>query len=73
MLYNQKTKNKMYTVNFYHNRKFIRGFAFATENQAIDCLMRHASEKSLNVREDMYYASSEGNLPETEIEIVQYS
>ena len=63
----------MYTVEFYHNSKLVQEFEFATENQALDCLMRHASDKSLNVREDLYYASSEGNKPETEIEIVQYS
>lgn len=63
----------MYHVEFYHNRKLVQEFEFGTEAKAIDCLMSHASEKSLNVREDMYYASSEGNIPETEIEIVQYS
>ena len=63
----------MYTVEFYHNSKLTNTFEFATENQAVDCLMRHASDKSLNVREDQYYASSEGVKPETEIEIVQYS
>lgn len=63
----------MYTVEFYNNGKLVQEFEFATENQAIDCLIRHASDKSLDVREDYYYASSEGNKPEIEIEIVQYS
>jgi len=63
----------MYNVEFYHNSKLVQEFEFATENQAVDCLMRHASEKSLNVREDQYYAYSDGSKPETEIEIVQYS
>ena len=48
-------------------------YDFLTENQAVDCLMRHASHDSLNVREDQYYAYSDGIKPETEIEIVQYS
>lgn len=69
----KQNKTTMYTVEFYHNSKLVQEFEFATENQAVDCLMRHASDKSLNVREDQYYASSEGNKPETEIEIVQYS
>lgn len=46
---------------------------FNDENKAINCLMEHASYFSLEVREDKYYASSDGNKPETEIEIVQYS
>lgn len=71
MLYNQKTKNKMYTVNFYHNRQLVNSFTFGTEHKAEQCLLSHASEKNLEVREDNYYASSEGNFPETEIEIIQ--
>ena len=71
MLYNQKTKNKMYTVNFYENRQLVNTFTFGTEHKAEQCLLRHASEKDLTVREDLYYASSEGNFPETEIEIIQ--
>ncbi len=63
----------MYHVEFYQNSKLVQEFEFATENEAVNCLMLHASEKSLNVREDMYYASSLGNKPEIEIEIVQYS
>jgi hypothetical protein len=63
----------MYIVEFYHKSKLVQEFEFAKENQAVDCLMRHASEKSLNVREDMYYAFSDGNKPETEIEIVEHS
>jgi hypothetical protein len=63
----------MYIVEFYHQSKLVQEFEFATEKQAIDCLLRHASEKSLNVREDMHYAFSDGNKPETEIEIVEHS
>ncbi len=63
----------MYNVEFYHNSKLVQEFEFATENQAVDCLLRHASDLSLEVREDQYYAYSEGNKPEIEIEIVQYS
>jgi hypothetical protein len=46
-------------------------YDFLTEYQAIDCLMRHASDLSLEVREDQYYAYSDGIKPEIEIEIVQ--
>jgi len=46
-------------------------YEFNDENKAINCLMEHASYLSLEVREDMYYASCEGNKPEIEIEIVQ--
>jgi hypothetical protein len=63
----------MYNVEFYKNRKLVQEFEFATENEAVNCLMQYASEKSLNIREDKYYAFSNGNKPETEIEIVQYS
>jgi hypothetical protein len=44
---------------------------FTDENKAINCLMEHASDLSLQVREDMYYAACEGIKPEIEIEIVQ--
>lgn len=44
---------------------------FTDENKAINCLMEHASDLSLEVREDMYYASCEGIKPEIEIEIVE--
>ena len=60
----------MYTVNFYHNSQLINSFTFGTENQAEQCLISHADYRGLEVREDKYYASSEGNKPETEIEIV---
>jgi len=68
--YNHKTKNKMYTVSFFKNRELVNQFTFGTEHKAEQCLLRHASEKQLEVREDNYYASSEGNFPEVEIEIV---
>lgn len=45
---------------------------FADENKAVNCLMEHASELSLEVREDLYYAGSGGFKPEIEIEIVQH-
>jgi hypothetical protein len=47
-------------------------YEFNDENKAINCLMEHAAYNSLdNIREDLYYASSDGIKPETEIEIVQ--
>jgi hypothetical protein len=46
-------------------------YEFNDENKAINCLMEHAYDLSLEVREDQYYASCEGNKPEIEIEIVQ--
>ena len=61
----------MYTVNFYQNRQLVNTFIFNSEHNAEQCLLRHASEKNLEVREDNYYASSEGNFPEIEIEIIQ--
>ena len=44
---------------------------FTDEHKAISCLMEYASDLSLHVREDMYYAACEGIKPETEIEIVE--
>jgi len=46
-------------------------YEFNDENKAINCLMERASDLSLEVREDMYYASSGGTKPETEIDIVE--
>lgn len=60
----------MYTVNFYHNSQLINSFTFGTEQKAEQCLISHADYRGLNVREDLYYASSDGIKPETEIEIV---
>jgi hypothetical protein len=46
---------------------------FTDENKAVSCLMEHAAELSLdNIREDLYYACSDGIKPEVEIEIVQH-
>ena len=61
----------MYTVNFYKNSKLVNQFEYIIERLAIDCLRRHADNQSLEVREDFYYAYSEGNKPEIEIEIVR--
>jgi hypothetical protein len=63
----------MYQVKFYHNRELTKTFEFTTERKAITCLESHASHDSLKVTNGQWYASSEGNKPETEIEIVQYS
>ena len=61
----------MYTVNFYKNSRLVNQFDYNVEHLAIDCLRRHADYQSLEIREDFYYAYSEGNKPEIEIEIVR--
>ena len=61
----------MYQVNFYFNRKLINTFTFGTEHKAEECLVEHANHKGMNIRDDFYYASLEGTIPEEEIEIVQ--
>lgn len=46
---------------------------FMDEHKAIACLMEYAAHDSLDeIREDKYYASSGGNHPEVEIEIVEF-
>lgn len=62
----------MYKVNFFQNRQLVNTFEFGTEIKAIDCLLRHASEKQLTISNDNSYASSDGNMPELEIQIEQY-
>ena len=59
----------MYTVNFYHNSTLTHSFEFTTERKAITCLESHASHNSLKVTNGQWYASSGGNIPETEIKI----
>jgi predicted membrane protein len=75
----KQKQNKMYQVT---KTTHIAGqpirtdwsYEFNDENKAINCLMEHAAYNSLdNIREDLYYASSDGIKPEIEIEIVQYS
>lgn len=61
----------MYTVNFYKNSRLVNQLDYIVERLAIDCLRRHADNQNLEVREDFYYAYSEGNNPEIEIEIVR--
>lgn len=63
----------MYTVNFYFKGQLIKSFDFGTELKAITCLMNHADAKGLTVSANSYYAADGGNIPEQEIEIVQYS
>jgi hypothetical protein len=54
----------MYQVEFYHNSKLVTQFEFATEKEAVDCMLRHASEKGLEVGANYDEAYSEGNKPE---------
>ena len=61
----------MYKVNFYTNRELTNSFEFTTERKAITCLESHASHNSLKVTNGQWYASSGGNIPEQEIEIVK--
>lgn len=70
--HNQNQKPKiMYQVNFYFNRQRINTMEFGTEQKAEQCLIAHADAKGMIIREDFYYASYEGTIPEEEIEIVQ--
>lgn len=62
----------MYKVNFFQNRRLVNSFEYGTEIKAIDCLLRHAVEKQLTVSNDNYYASSDGNMPELEINIEEH-
>lgn len=64
MLYNQKTKNKMNTVTIYNQGQKVNTFNFATEKEAVDCMLRHASEKGLEVNDLYTEAYSEGIKPE---------
>jgi hypothetical protein len=61
----------MNTVTFYHNNIPVQQFAFATEKEAVDCMLRHASEKGLEVSPNYDEAYSEGNKPETLIIVNQ--
>ena len=64
----------MYQVNFYFNARLINTFEFATLNKAINCWMLHTNEKGLTISEtNKYHSLSYGNVPQEEIEIVQYS
>ena len=55
----------MNTVTFYHNGIEVNEFTFATEKEAVDCMVRHASEKNLEINDLYTEAYSEGNKPET--------
>ena len=54
----------MNTVTFYHNNIKTAEYTFATEKEAVDCMVRHASEKGLEVSPNYDEAYSEGNKPE---------
>lgn len=67
----KQKQNTMNTVTFYHNNIQIQQFTFATEKEAVDCMLRHASEKGLEVNDNYTEAYSEGNKPETLIIVNQ--
>jgi len=54
----------MNTVTFYRHNVKIQEFVFRTEKQAVDCMLRHASEKGLEVSPNYDEAYSLGNKPE---------
>ena len=54
----------MNTVTFYtHNIKTAE-YTFATEKEAVDCMVRHANAKGLEINDHYSEAYSEGNKPE---------
>jgi hypothetical protein len=61
----------MNTVTIYHNSIQVQQFTFATEKEAVDCMLCHASEKGLEVGPNYDEAYSEGNKPETLIIVNQ--
>jgi hypothetical protein len=60
----KQKQNTMNTVTFYKHNVRIQEFTFATEKEAVDCMLRHASEKGLEVSPNYDEAYSEGNKPE---------
>jgi hypothetical protein len=54
----------MNTVTFYHNNIQVQQFTFATEKEAVDCMVRHADAKGLEVSPNYDEAYSQGNKPE---------
>lgn len=60
----KQKQNNMYTVTFYTNNIKTAEYTFTTEKEAVDCMLRHASEKGLEVNDNYTEAYSEGNKPE---------
>jgi len=54
----------MNTVSIYNQNILVNKFTFATEKEAVDCMLRHASEKGLEINKNYTEAFSEGNKPE---------
>lgn len=54
----------MNTVSIYNQNILVNKFTFATEKEAVDCMLRHASDKGLEVGPNYDEAYSEGNKPE---------
>ena len=55
----------MNTVTFYHHNIKVAEYTFSTEKEAVDCMLRHASEKGLEVSPNYDEAYSQGNIPDT--------
>lgn len=66
-----KFESSKYEVSFYSNKELVNTLVFDTEREAEFCLIANADKESLKIREDYYYASSEGTTRCEEIEIVQ--
>ena len=54
----------MNTITIYNCGQLVNTFLFATEKEAVDCLIRHADEKGLEINDLYTEAYSEGNKPE---------
>jgi len=61
----------MYTLYFYHMDKLQKTESYNDENRAQSSLVEYASWKDLTIAEDYYSAYSDGNKPETFIELIQ--
>jgi len=54
----------MNTVTIYNQNQLVAEYKFATEKEAVDCMLRHASEKNLEVNDLYTEAYSDGVKPE---------
>lgn len=61
----------MYILYFFQMQKLQKTMSFNDENRAISSLVEYASHQDLTIAEDYYSAFSDGNKPETFIELIQ--
>lgn len=61
----------MYTLYFYQMQKLQKTLSFNDENRAQSSLAEHACFLGLTIADDYYSAYSDGNKPETFIELIQ--